>query len=1169
MYSFDGDFRPGKPKVSISGRSHNSSHSDVIKAAQEARLQRERDRKRVESATLIQAAFRGYRARAACRKDYLTNFDRNLTDLSKHFSGGRQNDLTGEEEAALVRKTRRFLAGACFYAKPSEDGATLTKLLSLCLSQTKFLIPRAVDGRLEHCLKCVLVVAGKLLRNLAAKSTAAPTTANSHAPPLRVLQTFFDASTYVSNGSSTITTAKVHCLVQRLVLFCVRRGFFSDLLAFFDDRVPVDAQLAAHSTPRLTPLAESLLTLLSIPLTLSASDEGGGFEGKAGDFDGCSSGGKTGFSDDVFLNLMQSAFESGISPQTSFLLLPYLVNIKLSMSKLLPLVRRSLPPRGEQMSKVMTSSSASKTPKNGAVKALLKPTPWMLLALVTLAQKLLDSATDIAVIVDYFEVLEILFMNLPLPESIMNDYDEDDDDAMEFIEGSIDGNLATNESEAVHISCRYLQSRVHSKIFRRAADLSSIERRLISPLCVVSYHLLRRDARNSSTKTTTTTTDLISRLAYAPNFLRALWDHLLALDTLVIGDKRCSLIALIVRGVDISIANLHRVAPPLTLFCACFVNLLFAIHDNEFLVKGVLAGKSSSSSAAAGRKRSRDDFLDGDEEAWNPMPFNESEVVALCAMLRDLGVGIIRLAHPDSWTQINEDYQHILDKSRLSWMEEMKMAKSEFQSTLVFAFKHLVVLIKHLHSRDSRNNFTPDNHWIADVDINADKLNQIYKAHQVVFEMRTFTSSSFLDAQQMNQEEGLFLSNTDVKNLTILRELPFVVNFHERVKILQRIIMQDKKDHQGEVFLGDTDGVITINVRRGFLYEDAFEKLSPENEQNMKLRMRVQMQNAVGLDEAGIDGGGIFREFLNELLKEAFNPTRGYFIMTHDKLLYPNPVAHLIDPDFHRHYFFLGRMLGKAIYENMLVELPFAGFFLSKIFGERGGDVDFHHLASLDPSIYKGLLYLKNYRGDVKEDLHLDFSLLVDEFGVMRKVDLKPNGKELQVDNSNRIEYIHLVADFYLNKRIRPQCKAFYKGLTDVVDLEWLRMFNYHEHQVIISGASHPVDIQDLKAHTNYSGGYDVGHPVVENFWTVASELDERRRRALLKFVTSCSRPPLLGFKDLYPAFCIHNGGKDETRLPTAATCMNLLKLPEYKDIESLRTKILYAIDSGAGFELS
>ena len=58
-------------------------------------------------------------------------------------------------------------------------------------------------------------------------------------------------------------------------------------------------------------------------------------------------------------------------------------------------------------------------------------------------------------------------------------------------------------------------------------------------------------------------------------------------------------------------------------------------------------------------------------------------------------------------------------------------------------------------------------------------------------------------------------------------------------------------------------------------------------------------------------------------------------------------------------------------------------------------------------------------------------------------------------------------------------------GLSDVVDLEWLRMFNYHEHQVIISGASHPVDLDDLKAHTNYSGGYDQSHPVIENFWTV------------------------------------------------------------------------------------
>jgi ubiquitin-protein ligase E3 C len=32
---------------------------------------------------------------------------------------------------------------------------------------------------------------------------------------------------------------------------------------------------------------------------------------------------------------------------------------------------------------------------------------------------------------------------------------------------------------------------------------------------------------------------------------------------------------------------------------------------------------------------------------------------------------------------------------------------------------------------------------------------------------------------------------------------------------------------------------------------------------------------------------------------------------------------------------------------------------------------------------------------------------------------------------------------------------------------------------------------------------------------------------------------------------------------------MNLLKLPEFKSDETLRTKLLYAIEAGAGFELS
>lgn len=90
---------------------------------------------------------------------------------------------------------------------------------------------------------------------------------------------------------------------------------------------------------------------------------------------------------------------------------------------------------------------------------------------------------------------------------------------------------------------------------------------------------------------------------------------------------------------------------------------------------------------------------------------------------------------------------------------------------------------------------------------------------------------------------------------------------------------------------------------------------------------------------------------------------------------------------------------------------------------------------------------------------------------------------------------------------------AFRQGFSDLVNLEWLRMFDQQELQVLISGASIPIDIEDLKQHTNYSGGYTADHPVIKMFWTIVEEFTDDQKRQLLKFVTSCSRPPLLGFK--------------------------------------------------------
>jgi len=103
--------------------------------------------------------------------------------------------------------------------------------------------------------------------------------------------------------------------------------------------------------------------------------------------------------------------------------------------------------------------------------------------------------------------------------------------------------------------------------------------------------------------------------------------------------------------------------------------------------------------------------------------------------------------------------------------------------------------------------------------------------------------------------------------------------------------------------------------------------------------------------------------------------------------------------------------------------------------------VDIHQLASLDPELYRNLLYLKDYTGDVSE-LNLDFTVASSSLGQTQIVELKPQGQSIPVTNSNRIEYLQLIADYKLNVQIRRHCNAFRKGLSNVLPIEWLYMFS-------------------------------------------------------------------------------------------------------------------------------
>jgi len=701
-------------------------------------------------------------------------------------------------------------------------------------------------------------------------------------------------------------------------------------------------------------------------------------------------------------------------------------------------------------------------------------------------------------------------------ESIDEDEDSDQEDV-------VLPSFKVAEQEIMNRCLEILNNSTTVGVLVAALQIPSV----LSHICTIGHNLLLSD------RLAIHNNRLLYSLACTPNFLRQLLVYIRSEKQVsLFASPDTFLIQLLTKGVNLTHEEVQRIVPTLDVFCSLFSHLLVMMDDSEFF-------QDSGSILGA-------------------MPFSLAEIRELASTLRDICVGLVELAYPDSRPSAAFNFSK----------QRSTATRGEDTRLWMHLFKSAVHLVRQLHTRDTRRPFCSNSVWIIDgmtARIPLEQNGQFAIRRQGRMH-RPFRAIRPLTRADKDEGSKSLLTTREIRTLAILREIPFVFSFTERVKMWQQWIQSDKMQHQREAnfLIGPS---IEVKIRRNYIYEDAFDQLSLENKPNLRLKMRIQLMNAIGLDEAGIDGGGVFREFLSELLKTCFDPNRGFFRLTHDNLLYPNPAVSVVVPDFQNHYFFIGRMLGKALYENLLVELPLADFFLSKLLGDATGILDVHHLASLDPVLHKNLLYLRNYKGDVA-DLGLDFTTVSNELGETKIEELKPNGSNIQVTSSNRIEYIHYIADHKLNKQIKLQCNAFRQGLANIIDMERMQTFSYRELQVLVSGAFIPVDFEDLKQHTVYSGGYTSTHPVIVNFWQVVSTFNDTGRRQLLKFVTSCSRPPLLGFKDMDPPFCIQSAGTDD-RLPTASTCMNLLKLPEFPDINVLREKLLYALESGTGFELS
>lgn len=84
------------------------------------------------------------------------------------------------------------------------------------------------------------------------------------------------------------------------------------------------------------------------------------------------------------------------------------------------------------------------------------------------------------------------------------------------------------------------------------------------------------------------------------------------------------------------------------------------------------------------------------------------------------------------------------------------------------------------------------------------------------------------------------------------------------------------------------------------------------------------------VQEAGIDMGGLLKEFLESVITAGFDPDRGLFKATPDGCAYPNPLAERLDGGLAA-LETMGLVLGRALYEGVLLDLPLAPFFVSRM----------------------------------------------------------------------------------------------------------------------------------------------------------------------------------------------------------------------------------------------
>ena len=192
-------------------------------------------------------------------------------------------------------------------------------------------------------------------------------------------------------------------------------------------------------------------------------------------------------------------------------------------------------------------------------------------------------------------------------------------------------------------------------------------------------------------------------------------------------------------------------------------------------------------------------------------------------------------------------------------------------------------------------------------------------------------------------------------------------------------------------------GQCHVKVRRGNIFEDSYAEIMRQSATDLKKRLMIKFDG-----EDGLDYGGLSREFFFLLSHEMFNPFYCLFeYSAHDNYtLQINPHSG-INPEHLNYFKFIGRVVGLAIFHRRFLDSFFIGAFYKMMLRKR---VTINDMEGVDEEYHKNLSW--TLENDITDILDQTFAIEDEQFGETRTIDLKPGGRDIQVTNENKREYV-------------------------------------------------------------------------------------------------------------------------------------------------------------------